>query len=165
MKKVYLGVVVLFTLLVCGCLGKNSVDGSTGNKTATIPTADTNGLKEVQLDYNGHSSEGGSIYAYFDKETLKYFEVYLFGEQGKVVYRFDINAPDEVAVLRSEYAYDKAISEGDVKITSQIDARFIIKSDNAYSLTNGQESLIQSDQLLALFNSAMKVVKSGNGTP
>jgi hypothetical protein len=162
MKKVDLVVVVLSTLVVCGCFGKNSVDGSAGNKTAITSTADTNSLKEVHLDYNGHSSEGGSIYAYFDNKTLKYFEVYLFGEQDKVVYRFDINTSGEVAVLKSEYTYDKAISEGDVKIASQTDTRFIIRSDKAYSLTNGQDSLIPGDQLLALFNSAIKVV---NRTP
>jgi hypothetical protein len=165
MKKVYLGVTVLSLFLVNGCLGKSNVDGLIGNKTVVTSTAEANGLKEVQIDYNGHSSEGGSIYAYYDKETLKYFELYLFGEQGKDVYRFDINTPDEVAVLKSDYTYDKAISEGDVKIISQTDARFIIKSDKAYSLTNSQESLIHDDQLLALFNSAIKVIKNGNGTP
>jgi len=165
MKKVFSIVAILLTILMYGCIGKSSAEGFSGGKATGSSTTDASGLKEVQLDFNGHSSEGGSIYAYYDKETLKYFEVYLFGEQGKVVYRFDFNAPDEVAVLRSEYGYDKPITEGDVKITSQTDSRYAIRKDQVYSVSNGQESLVQGDlggQLVELFNSTMKIIKNGN---
>ena len=60
------------------------------------------------------------ISAYYDdKDKLAYFEVYLAGERGKVTYHFENLDSDQISIQRTEYAYDKSISEGQVSIVSQ----------------------------------------------
>jgi hypothetical protein len=66
----------------------------------------------------GHSSQGGAIFAYYDKDVLKYFEIDLLGERGKATYRFDLIDPSQVLILCTGYEYEESIYEGESQVVS-----------------------------------------------
>ena len=109
---------------------------------------------ELQFDFNGYSTEGGLIFAYFNKlKSLVYFEVYIFGEYGKVVYRFDLIDANTIAVIEKEYAYENSIaeSEGDIKIISQKESKYMLKNKKIVEPEN--------KWIPTIFTEAMKIIE------
>ena len=130
-------------------VGANPNAQSSGNSSQSVNAK----YREVQLDFNGHSTEGGFILAYFDAENrLSHFEIYLLGELGKTVYRCDAASKDRVLVTETRYEYEKSIDEsnGDVKIAS--------KKDRNFTVINQNQIEPKDDKTLLIYKSAMAII-------
>lgn len=145
-------------ILLAACSKKNEMPRE--SDPSTTPGSEQTGgqqeeskYRQVELDFGGHSSEGGFILAYYDDgDRLAKFDVYILSERGKVVFQFDTVDPNQIAVVETDYEYEKSISEseGDVKIASQNESTFIIRDGNKISPPD--------EGTLRIYESAMKVI-------
>ncbi len=160
MKTVVRNALILTaTLVLLSCAEKKPTANSSADASKSQTQAATTTLRRVQYDFNGYSSQGGLVFAYFDGASLKYFEIYLLGERGKVTIRFDIEDTNRIAVTRTEYDYDKSIYEGDTTIVAQRETKGYLESGTEYWIKGGKATATSSTDTLSLYDEAMEVIK------
>jgi hypothetical protein len=155
-------------LSIVGCTNKSDTQKikSVVTKQSVTQSNEPNNqgeLKKSKFDFNDYSSEGGFINAYYSKEHLEYFEVYLLGERGKVLYKFEPTPEKQISVLRTEFTYDKSISEGDVKIANEKREQYLLVGTKTYQITDGKKIDIQDSRIGEMFNAATSTIEKGSG--
>ncbi len=161
-KYISLSFLLILSVTALGCSPKTQSSSGSAQGNQATNTSSSGKLREVQLDFGGHLSEGGMISAYYDdKDKLAYFEVYLAGERGKVTYHFENLDSDQISIQRTEYAYDKSISEGQVSIVSQKEEKFLLENGKQYKIEDGKKTEQTNKNYILLYNEAMRTIKEG----
>lgn len=155
-----MGFLLLIPIIMTACTKRVDVPVPNENDTTPLvineePTTAQEKYRQVQMDFSGHSTEGGFILAYFnDENALQKIDVYLLGERGKVLFTYDMTTGRTVEAIRTEYQYGQSISEteGDIKIISKDETKYVIED---------QSRIIPADEdTLEVFRSALKAINN-----
>ena len=157
---------ILFLLcLLVGCnkykeSGQNS-QNQDKSKTEENKQTSSN-ITEKEYVFNDHSSQGGVIFAYFTNNKLDKFDIYLFGERGKVIYEYKINKNKTVSIVKNLIEYNQSIYDGDVEIAAQEKSEYILKKGTLYSIVDKDITKSNENEIHELFLEAMGIINQKN---
>ena len=87
-------------------------------------------IKEAPLD--DMSTQGGEIKGYYIDNKLKYIDINIFGETGKIVYEIAYLNDTVVYFTKNEITYDKPIYFPDFTVQNEIISNYILYNKHIF---------------------------------
>lgn len=123
--------------------------------------------KVRQADYNV-SAEGGTIEGYYSDDTLKYIEVHIYGEMGRVSYNV-YNIDDALRYfVKTSVQYENPINyEDGSRIAKETREEYLIINGRIYEYTSDLKTLSDTDEAnyIELFSEFEKVLENAAVVP
>ncbi len=120
-------------------------------------------------DYNA-STEGGTIEGYYSDNSLKYIEVHIYGEMGRVSYNIYYIDESLKYFVKTSVQYDSPIGvDGGSDVVEEKREKYLIINDKIYEFTSDMKMLSDSDEkdyaaLFADFEKTLKKIPAASAT-
>ncbi len=150
---------LLLTLVVLSCTKKaeTGVDSTPIKPKEVVIDGVT--YSEIQIDYSGHSSEGGMIFVDMLKGKAAIIDTQILGERGKRDFNIDLRNADQTLITDTAYEYDKSIAEGDVNIKSKAEKKYVLKNAKLRIAPGGEMTQAENEAILRMYTDIMKTVE------
>ena len=156
MKTIAVVLCLSAALLTVSCT-KRSDAGNPPQTPSKEVVVDGVTYTEVQIDFSGHSSEGGMIFADLLKGTPAILDAQILGERGKRDFKIDLRSPEQTLITDTIYEYDKSIAEGEVNIKSETQKNYILENGKLWQMESGKKIPSADNTILKIYNEVLNM--------